>query len=183
MLKKLTGAIRSLLSPSTGEPVTVSESDMKQAEARAGSVSVRRPSPGISVASTISPARLAGVLRNVTEGNATDYFILAEEMEERDLHYSSVLRTRKLTVAGIPPAVEAASDDEHDVMLADAVRDLIEQPQIPSCCLTCLTDWAKAWVSAKSSGTPVMAGNPATTNGLTRVSSKLTARPFASSAC
>ncbi|HEN3689932.1 TPA: DUF935 domain-containing protein [Klebsiella pneumoniae] len=131
MLKKLTGAIRSLLSPSTGEPVTVNESDMKQAEARAGSISVRRPSPGISVASTISPTRLAGVLRNVTEGNATDYFILAEEMEERDLHYSSVLRTRKLTVAGIPPAVEAASDDEHDVMLADAVRDLIEQPQIP----------------------------------------------------
>ncbi|MCW0135706.1 DUF935 domain-containing protein [Escherichia coli] len=29
-----------------------------------------------------------------------DFFILAEEMEERDLHYASVLRTRKLTVAG-----------------------------------------------------------------------------------
>ncbi|MDQ9547252.1 phage portal protein family protein, partial [Serratia marcescens] len=60
-----------------------------------------------------------------------DYFILAEEMEERDLHYSSVLRTRKLTVASIEPTVEAASDDTHDIELADAVRVMIERPQIP----------------------------------------------------
>ena len=131
MLKKLTGAIRRLLNPATDETVAVNETDMTQPEARARRASVRSPSAGISVASTLSPARLAGVLRNVTEGNARDYFILAEEMEERDLHYASVLRTRKLTVAGIPPAVEAASDDEHDVLLADAVRDLVEQPQIP----------------------------------------------------
>ncbi|TCW05575.1 phage gp29-like protein [Raoultella sp. BIGb0138] len=131
MLKKLTGAIRSLLNPATDETVTVNESEMAQAEARAKRASVRSPSAGISVASTLSPARLAGVLRNVTEGNARDYFILAEEMEERDLHYASVLRTRKLTVAGILPSVEAASDDEHDVLLADAVRNLMEQPQIP----------------------------------------------------
>ncbi|HHD2676142.1 TPA: DUF935 domain-containing protein [Klebsiella oxytoca] len=131
MLKKLTGAIRSLLNPATDETVAVNETDMTQAEARAKRASVRSPSAGISVASTLSPARLAGVLRNVTEGNARDYFILAEEMEERDLHYASVLRTRKLTVAGIVPSVEAASDDEHDVLLADAVRNLMEQPQIP----------------------------------------------------
>ena len=131
MLKKLSGAIRSLFNPATDEPVSVNEKDMTRPEARARRASVRTPSAGISVASTLSPARLAGVLRNVNEGNARDYFILAEEMEERDLHYASVLRTRKLTVAGIPPAVEAASDDEHDVMLADAVRDLVGQPQIP----------------------------------------------------
>ncbi|HCC2859073.1 DUF935 domain-containing protein [Klebsiella variicola] len=131
MLKKLSGAIRRLLNPATDETVAVNETDMTQPEARARRASVRSPSAGISVASTLSPARLAGVLRNVTEGNARDYFILAEEMEERDLHYASVLRTRKLTVAGIPPAVEAASDDEHDVLLADAVRDLVELPQIP----------------------------------------------------
>ncbi|CAM4198020.1 DUF935 domain-containing protein [Pluralibacter gergoviae] len=131
MLKKLTGAIRSLLNPATDEAITVNEAAMTQPEARARRASVRQPSPGISVASTLSPARLAGVLRNVTEGNARDYFILAEEMEERDLHYASVLRTRKLTVASITPSVEAASDDERDVMLADAVRNLMEQPQIP----------------------------------------------------
>lgn len=131
MLKKITGAIRNLLNPATDEAVAVKEEDMKQAEARARRASVRSPSPGVSVASSLSPARLAGVLRNVTEGNARDYFILAEEMEERDLHYASVLRTRKLTVASITPSVTAASDDERDVMLADAVLNLMEQPQIP----------------------------------------------------
>jgi phage gp29-like protein len=90
MLKKLSGAIRRLLNPATDETVTVNETDMTQPEARARRASVRSPSAGISVASTLSPARLAGVLRNVTEGNARDYFILAEEMEERDLHYASV---------------------------------------------------------------------------------------------
>ncbi|MEB6425741.1 DUF935 domain-containing protein [Citrobacter freundii] len=131
MLKQISGAIRRLLHPSTGEPVTIKDGDVTEPEARGRSMSVRRPSPGISVASTLSPASLAGVLRNAIEGDARDYFILAEEMEERDLHYSSVLRTRKLTVAGIVPTVVAASDDDNDVQLADAVRDLMEQPQIP----------------------------------------------------
>ncbi|WP_353613023.1 DUF935 domain-containing protein [Mangrovibacter phragmitis] len=131
MLKQLSGAIRRLLHPQTGEAVTVKDTDATEAEARSRSMSVRRPSPGISVASTLSPARLAGVLRNAVEGDVREYFILAEEMEERDLHYASVLRTRKLTVAGIVPTVVAASDDEKDILLADAVRALLEQPQIP----------------------------------------------------
>ena len=131
MLKQLAGAVRRLLNPQTGEMVAVTDNKAAEPEARGRSMSVRRPSPGISVASTLSPLRLASVLRNAADGDARDYFILAEEMEERDLHYSSVLRTRKLTVAGIEPAVIAASDDDRDVQLADAVRNLLTQPQVP----------------------------------------------------
>ncbi|HAN6512587.1 TPA: DUF935 family protein, partial [Escherichia coli] len=86
---------------------------------------------GISIASGLNPGRLAGILRNAADGITRDFFILAEEMEERDLHYASVLRTRKLTVAGIEPVVVAASDDDADVQLADAIRALMEAPQIP----------------------------------------------------
>ena len=131
MLTQLAGAVRRLLHPGTGESVAVKDGDATAVEARARSMSVRRPSPGVSVASSLSPGRLAGILRNAADGDAREYFILAEEMEERDLHYASVLRTRKLTVAGIVPTVVAASDDENDVQLADAVRHLLEQPQIP----------------------------------------------------
>ncbi|WP_078000356.1 DUF935 domain-containing protein [Edwardsiella tarda] len=131
MLKQLAGAVRRLLHPATGETVVVKETAIAEPEARGRSMSVRRPSPGTSVASTLSPGRLASVLRNAMDGDARDYFILAEEMEERDLHYASVLRTRKLTVAGIVPTVVAASDDDNDVQLADAIRNLMEQPQIP----------------------------------------------------
>ncbi|WP_332831726.1 phage portal protein family protein [Escherichia coli] len=41
----------------------------------------------------LNPGRLAGILRNAANGITRDFFILAEEMEERDLHYASVLRT------------------------------------------------------------------------------------------
>ncbi|HGY4723294.1 TPA: DUF935 domain-containing protein [Citrobacter amalonaticus] len=131
MFKQLTGAVRRLFSASTGETVTVDKATLEQPQARASVLSVRPPSPGISVASTLSPGRLAGILRNAADGNARDFFIMAEELEERDLHYASVLRTRKLTVAGIEPSVEAASDDARDVEIAAAVRNLITQPQIP----------------------------------------------------
>ncbi|HEJ7192108.1 DUF935 family protein [Serratia marcescens] len=131
MLNKLTGAIRNLFHPATGDKVEVSQDLLKEEQTRARATGTRRANAGISVASTITPQRLAGVLRNAADGNALDYFILAEEMEERDLHYSSVLRTRKLTVAGIIPTVEAASDDARDVELADAVRVMIERPQLP----------------------------------------------------
>lgn len=131
MLKQISGVMRRLFSSTTGETVTVNDNELNEPRARGRAMSIRSPSAGVSVASTLTPRRLAAVLRGAADGNPRDYFILAEEMEERDLHYSSVLRTRKLTVAGIAPTVEAASDDERDVMLADVIRDLIEQPQIP----------------------------------------------------
>ncbi|HBC0574874.1 TPA: DUF935 domain-containing protein [Serratia marcescens] len=131
MLNKLTGAIRKLIHPASGETVKVSQDELQTEQSRAKAVGVRRPHPGISIASSLTPQRLASILQRAAEGDARDYFILAEEMEERDLHYSSVLRTRKLKVAGITPTVEAASDEAHDIELADVVRALMERPQIP----------------------------------------------------
>ncbi|MCZ6928688.1 DUF935 family protein [Serratia marcescens] len=130
-MSKKAGKRRKLNHPGTGKAVQVTTDELQQEQTRARATGVRRANAGISVASTLTPQRLAGVLRNAADGTALDYFILAEEMEERDLHYSSVLRTRKLTVASIEPTVEAASDDTHDIELADAVRVMIERPQIP----------------------------------------------------
>jgi len=63
-----------------------------------------------SVASGLTPARLATILASAAEGNLNDYLILAEEMEERDPHYASVLGVRKRAVSGVAPVVKAASD-------------------------------------------------------------------------
>ncbi|MCB2256631.1 DUF935 domain-containing protein [Pseudomonas chlororaphis] len=78
-----------------------------------------------SVASGLTPGRLNSILRAAAEGSAHDYLTLAEEMEERDLHYASVLGTRKLALAGLNIRVEAASDDAEDVRRADALRELV----------------------------------------------------------
>ncbi|MEZ8932452.1 DUF935 domain-containing protein, partial [Vibrio sp. 10N.247.310.24] len=52
-------------------------------------------------------------------------------MEERDLHYAAQLRTRKLAVAAIEPTVEPASDEQVDLDMADRVRDIMAEDQIP----------------------------------------------------
>ena len=82
-----------------------------------------------SVASGLTPGRLVALLNNSVDGDAQDYLTLAEEIEERNLHYASVLSTRKLAVAGLDVTVEAASDDKGDTELADAVRELSRAPE------------------------------------------------------
>ncbi|MDA8123515.1 MAG: DUF935 domain-containing protein [Deltaproteobacteria bacterium] len=75
----------------------------------------------------LTPARLAGLLRQAENGYPISYLELAEEMEEKDLHYRSVLGTRKLAVSGLPAVVEAASDAAEDVAAADLVREALLQ--------------------------------------------------------
>lgn len=81
-----------------------------------------------SVASGLTPGRLAGLLQAAVDGDPHEYLTLAEEMEEREWHYASVLGTRKRSVGGLPVTVEAASDAAADVALADEVRALVRDP-------------------------------------------------------
>lgn len=82
-----------------------------------------------SVASGLTPGRLANILQAAAEGSAHDYLTLAEEMEERDLHYASVLGTRKLAVSGLSVRIEAASDDPEDVRRADQLKEIVNGPE------------------------------------------------------
>lgn len=98
-----------------------------------------------AVTSGLTPERLAALLRNAAEGDADDYLTLAEEMEERDPHYASVLGTRKRAVARLPIVVEAASDDPDDVMLADETRLLFRRPGTKGMVEDCLDALGKAY--------------------------------------
>jgi phage gp29-like protein len=79
-----------------------------------------------SYASGLTPFGLATLLRSAADGDHHAYLTLAEEMEERDLHYAAELGKRKLAVSRLPVTVESASDDGRDQELADAVRALIK---------------------------------------------------------
>lgn len=81
-----------------------------------------------TVAGGLTPYKLASLLQGAASGDANDYLTLAEEMEERDLHYRCELGKRKLAVAALPVTVEAASDAAHDVMLAKEIRLLVRRP-------------------------------------------------------
>lgn len=75
----------------------------------------------------LTPERLARILRQAENGDAVAYLELAEQMEEKDLHYLSVLGTRKRAVAQEVIWVEAASDDPNDEADAQLVRDWLER--------------------------------------------------------
>jgi phage gp29-like protein len=75
----------------------------------------------------LTPVSLARLLQDAGAGETTAYLTLAEEMEEKDLHYASVIGTRKRAVTRLPIQVEAAADDSTSVKIADAVRALVKQ--------------------------------------------------------
>lgn len=77
-----------------------------------------------SVASVLTPEKLAGLMRAADEGDVAAYLTLAEEMEEREPQFRSVLSQRKFAVCSSEITVEAASEEAIDVEIADAVREL-----------------------------------------------------------
>ncbi|MCA1973374.1 MAG: DUF935 domain-containing protein [Caenispirillum sp.] len=99
---------------------------LRQEEAAATVTGVRQIVGG-HPADGLTPARLGRLLREAEDGDPSAYLELAEQMEERDLHYRSVLATRKLQVAGLEITVEAASDDADDVRAADLVREFLQR--------------------------------------------------------
>ena len=107
-----------------GRPVRQQKLTVPLAEG--GVTGIRQTWAG-SAASGLTPVKLASILRACDQGELREFLILAEEMEERDPHYSSVLGTRKRAISGIMPQVEAASDSARDVEIAEAVREGIAE--------------------------------------------------------
>lgn len=78
---------------------------------------------------SLTPQKLARLLLASEQGDSEPYLALAEEMEEKDLHYRAQLGTRKLACASLPLVVEAASDAAPDQKAADLVRELLQQEE------------------------------------------------------
>jgi phage gp29-like protein len=127
-----------------GRPIDLNAlSEEKGAAVLAGIRTVWQP----TVADTLSPQRLAHILRSADQaaGDARPYLTLAEEMEEREPHYYSVLSTRKLSVSGLEMGVKSASEDAADEQLADEIRDLLERPEFGDVVSELLDGLAKSY--------------------------------------
>lgn len=74
----------------------------------------------------LGPRRLASIHREAAEGDPLAYFELAEDIEERDLHYMAVLSTRKRSVAQLPITVKAASDAAEHKKHAEFIQSWID---------------------------------------------------------
>jgi len=114
--------IKSRVLDASGRPVELKVLTERQGEPGVTSVrSVWQP----SVATGLTPSKLASILAAANDGDLHAYLTLAEEMEERDPHYASVLGIRKRAISGVEPIVKAASDDPRDQEIALAVKENI----------------------------------------------------------
>lgn len=112
-----------------GNPVTARQQQpTPRVEFAAPTSGGARPVWSQSVLTGLDPVGMAEVLRQAGRGYPDRFFTLAEEMEERDMHYRSVLATRRLAITGVKPIVIAASEAKRDQLIADAVTEMVEAP-------------------------------------------------------
>lgn len=71
----------------------------------------------------LTPYRLGALLREAETGDATAYLELAEQMEEKDLHYQAVLGVRKRAIRRLKIVVEAGAQDDNAEAAAELVRE------------------------------------------------------------
>lgn len=75
----------------------------------------------------LNPGKLTSLLLQAEQGSPLAYYELAEEMEEKDLHYMSVLGTRKRAVSQLPIDVEPADDTPEQAKFASVIKDFLER--------------------------------------------------------
>jgi phage gp29-like protein len=119
--------------------------DLKAAVATASLTGVRQAWNAQTVASGLTPERLARIMRQAAEGDHREYVILAEEMEERDWHYAAALNQRKLAVLGLERIVEAASDDAQDQEIAEFIQAIVEDENFEDLLAGNLDAIGKGW--------------------------------------
>lgn len=106
-----------------GEPIDTSLLSQEVATATFGGA---RSVLADAVASGLTPEGLAAVLKRATIGEIRAYLTLAEEMEERYLHYASQVQTRRLAIEGTEISLQVP--DGVPAKIADAVHELIADP-------------------------------------------------------
>lgn len=79
-----------------------------------------------AVSAGLTPAGLSEIIRDAINGNHDAYLQLAEEMEEKDLHYRAVLSNRKNALKGLTPTVMPFSDSKEDLQIAQDVETMMK---------------------------------------------------------
>ena len=102
-----------------------------------------------TIVAGLTPAKLAAIMKDSAGGDPIAFLGLAEEMEELDPHYRSVLATRKLAIISLDAVVEPVSEDKSDHDIADFVREIIETPAFADLMMDLLDGLGKGYSSAE----------------------------------
>ncbi|WNJ89159.1 DUF935 domain-containing protein [Bosea sp. 685] len=106
----------------------------------------------------LTPWRLAAIHRAAAGGEPQAWLELAEDIEERDPHYLSVLGTRRRSVTQLPATVEAASDAADHVAHAEFIRAWLKEGVLDDCLFDVLDAIGKGFsvMEIEWSSTPSM---------------------------
>src|SRR5579859_6514989 len=100
---------------------------LREEQAAATMTGVRNIYSAMHPSAGLTPEKLSAILRQAEFGDPFLYLELAEEMEEKDLHYLAVMETRKQAVAQLEMVVRPASTAAEDVRLASMASEIIFQ--------------------------------------------------------
>ncbi|MDP7142675.1 MAG: DUF935 domain-containing protein [Alphaproteobacteria bacterium] len=76
----------------------------------------------------LDPYKLGQILHEADNGNHIDRYLgLAEEIEEKESHYHSVLGTRKRSVSQLDITVEPAGDDKESIRHAEFIESWLDR--------------------------------------------------------
>jgi phage gp29-like protein len=98
---------------------------------------------------SLTPAHVVDILRRASLGDAKEYLLAAADIEEKDLHYRSVLQTRKLAAAGLPLSVSPADETPAAEKAAELVQDALERLDIPALLVGLLDALSKGYAVAE----------------------------------
>lgn len=91
----------------------------------AARVGLRSAHPWQPVAS-LTPARVADILRRAAQGDIAEFVKAAIDIEEKDLHYRAVLQTRRLAIAGLPWSVVPADESRRARRAAQLASEALQ---------------------------------------------------------
>lgn len=129
-----------------GNPVMVSKADLKERLAAPSVFGLRNPQRTTNIAAQLTPARLRHILQITgSQGDMEEYAEIAEEVEERDPHYRSVLSQRKQAVASRKWEVSPVSDHPQDQRIAEFAREILATPEFSRACFDLLDGIAKGY--------------------------------------
>ena len=113
-------------------------------------VSVWHPWQWQDVFAQMTPARVAFILRSVAQSTYLDEFLeLAEQIEERDLHYKSVLQQRRLAVSNEMSELMPGDASARARRIADDVQRLVNSPKFTDMKLDLLDAQGKGFAAVE----------------------------------
>lgn len=86
-----------------------------------------------SIAGTLTPEKLSSIIARADSGDIYDLMLLAQEIEEREPHFASVMQTRKYAIRSLTFQMKAMSENEKEKKIAAEIQTIVDSSIFRKC--------------------------------------------------